>query len=88
MHLKYEDICLPLHTSLDTKIIDKIIYLIKNINLMKEQLIGGTNDHIEFQKLRKLDLCIIIDFLPNPIAKREADLFINESSDKNKQTTS
>ena len=24
-------LCLPLHTSLDTKIIDKIIYLIKNI---------------------------------------------------------
>ena len=50
-------------------------------------VLGGTNDHIELaQKLRKLNFfVIIIDYLPNPIAKREADLFINESvTDKNK----
>ena len=43
-------------------------------------VLGGTNDHIELaQKLRKLNFfVIIIDYLPNPIAKREADLFINE----------
>ena len=50
-------------------------------------VLGGTNDHIELaQKLRKLNFfIIIIDYLPNPIARSEADLFINESiTDKDK----